>query len=66
MADAGWFTECRTRARFPVAQEPGAPLVVTLDGSLARRPKMEENGDMEALIVERFDRAWPGENCPRR
>ena len=82
MADAALFTECLTGARFPVALEkdnvaleraylaarpaPGAPLLVTLDGSLARRPKMDGDGDQEVLVVERFDRVWPGESCASR
>lgn len=82
MADAGFFTECRSGLRLPVAQEkdnvalertygtarsaPGAPLLVTLDGRLAHRPKMEGSGEEEKLVVERFDRAWPGEHCASR
>ncbi len=82
LADAGFFTECRSGLRLPVAQEgdnaaleraygaarsaPGAPLLVTLDGQFARRPKREGSGEEEKLIVERFDRVWPGEHCASR
>jgi len=64
LADAGFFTECRSGLRLPVAQEKeqlgagadlrtvrsaaGAPLLVTLDGRLAHRPKMEGSGERKA------------------
>ena len=74
LADAGVFTECLTRASFPVAQEKdnaalerayassrvagGMPLLVTLEGRFAKR--VTESGvEKEAIVVERFDRAWP-------
>jgi copper homeostasis protein (lipoprotein) len=78
-ADSAGFTECTTGRRFPVAGPaaleleraylaargaPGEPLLVTLDGHLGSAPAMEGDGMEEAVIVERFDRAWPGERCP--
>jgi copper homeostasis protein (lipoprotein) len=79
MADAGWFSECRTRRRLPVAQEadnaaleraysvtrkePGAPVLVTFDGRFAMRPPMEGEGLHEVVIVEAFGEARPGERC---
>jgi copper homeostasis protein (lipoprotein) len=77
-ADAAGFTECTTGRRFPVAGPasldleraylaargaPGEPLLVTLDGHLGSAPAMEGDGEEEAVIVDRFDRAWPGERC---
>jgi uncharacterized lipoprotein NlpE involved in copper resistance len=77
-ADSARFTECRIGTRFPVAgpasldleraylaarSRPGEPLLVTLDGRLGPAPAMEGDSEEEAVIVERFDRAWPGERC---
>jgi copper homeostasis protein (lipoprotein) len=79
MADAGLFQECLTGWRLPVAQEadnakleaaysrvrrePGEALLVTLEGSLASRPRMEGPGTQRALVPERFINVWPGESC---
>jgi uncharacterized lipoprotein YbaY/heat shock protein HslJ/uncharacterized lipoprotein NlpE involved in copper resistance len=79
MADAGIFTECRSRRRMPVAQEqdnaaleaaytrarhaPGAELLVSLEGRIAMRPKIEGEGVQPTLVVERFINVWPGESC---
>jgi uncharacterized lipoprotein NlpE involved in copper resistance len=80
MADAALFTDCVTNTRYPVAMErdylalerayleqqpgPGAPLLITFEGRLERRPPMEGDGTVETVIVERFHRAWPGQECP--
>ena len=79
MADAGWFSECRTRTSLPVAQEadnaalerayleaaeePGGPVLVTFDGRFAMRRPMEGEGLREVVIVAAFGEAWPGERC---
>ncbi len=71
LADAGWFTDCASGKRAPVAmeadnaaleraylgvrEEPGAAVLVTLEGRIAGRPPMEGDGTREHLIVERFD-----------
>jgi copper homeostasis protein (lipoprotein) len=80
MADAGLFTDCVTDQRLPVAMEgdypalerayldlapaPGEPILVTLEGRLERRPAMEGAGEVETVIVDKFHRARPGEECP--
>ena len=82
MADAGRFTECLSRLRLPVAQEadnaaleraylearrqPGEELLVTLEGQIAPRPKMEGGGTELALVPERLIGVWPGETCGAR
>ena len=82
MADAGIFTECSTGQRWPVAQEvdnatlereyskvrkdPGGPVMVSVEGRVAMRPKMEGPGLQPALVPERFIGAFPGESCPPR
>ena len=79
MADAGRFTECLSRLSLPVAQEadnaaleraylaarrqPGEALLVTLDGQIAARPRMEGAGSELALVPERLSGVWPGETC---
>jgi copper homeostasis protein (lipoprotein) len=82
LADAGRFTECLTRQNWPVAQEqdnaalesayakarrqPGEELLVSMEGRVALRPKMEGDGQQPTLVVERFVGVWPGESCGAR
>jgi len=82
MADAGMFQECLTGWRMPVAQEadnakleaeysrtrrePGEALLVTLEGSIVIRPRMEGPGMQRTLVPERFINVWPGETCGPR
>lgn len=72
------FTECRTGSPFRVAPEgdapalheayldagppAGEPLLVTLRGRLLRRPATQ-GGDLDVLVIEGFERAWPGVGC---
>lgn len=81
MADAAQLTECLTGRTYPVAMEadfvnlerayrdaaesPGAPLYVTVEGSLVDRPKMEGEGVERTVVVDRFVNTWPGERCER-
>jgi uncharacterized lipoprotein YbaY/heat shock protein HslJ/uncharacterized lipoprotein NlpE involved in copper resistance len=81
-ADAGVFTECLTRRKWPVAQEndnaalesayakarltPGEELLVNLEGQIAMKPTMEGQGVQPTLVVERFIGIWPGETCGAR
>jgi heat shock protein HslJ len=81
-ADAGLFTECLTRRKWPVAQEKdnaalesayvkarltsGEELLVNLEGQIAMRPKMEGKGAQPTLVVERFIGVAPGETCAAR
>lgn len=79
MADAGVFLDCATHEQWPVAHEgdnatlereyskakiaPGSPLLVTLEGGLDGRPKVDGRGKETTLIVQRFVRTWPRETC---
>jgi copper homeostasis protein (lipoprotein) len=79
MADAGTFVDCATREQWPVAHEgdnatlereylkakiaPGAPLLVTVQGGLDMRPKVDGRGSETTLIIQRFVRTWPRETC---
>ncbi len=81
LADAGVFTQCLTEASFPIAQEKdisalerayassgvagGTPLLVTLEGRLAKRVT-ESGAEKETIVVERFDRVWRKQRCPSR
>ena len=82
LADAGTFTECLTRQRWPVAQmeenaaleraylnvrrEPGEELLVSVEGSVKMLPPMEGSNRQATLVVNRFIGVWPGETCGAR
>jgi copper homeostasis protein (lipoprotein) len=69
MADAGWYTDCRSGMRMPVAQEgdnaalerayskarhmAGAPLLAVVEGHVEDRAPME-GAKRPTLIVEKF------------
>jgi copper homeostasis protein (lipoprotein) len=79
MADAGLFVDCATGWRLPVAMEadnvalergylavrkqPGEPVLVSLEGRIAMRPRMEGPGLQRSLVPVRFNKAWPGQTC---
>ena len=79
MADAGTFVDCATREQWPVATEgdnaaleraygeakiaPGSPLLVTVEGRLEERPRVDRRGKETNLVVDRFVRTWPRETC---
>jgi heat shock protein HslJ/uncharacterized lipoprotein NlpE involved in copper resistance len=79
MADAARYVDCLTGQSLPVAMTadylaleraylaartvPGAALLVTLEGHMEMRPAMEGDALVETLVVERFEKAWPGESC---
>ena len=49
-----------------VRQQPGENMLVTLQGHVVMRPKMEGEGQQPTLVVERFTGIWPGETCGAR
>lgn len=79
MADSGRFRECLTQLDLPVEQagdnralesayasarqEPGLPVLASLEGQIAMRPKMEGEGKQETLVVNRFNKVSAGESC---
>ncbi len=81
MADAARLTECRTQRSVPVAMEgdylrleqaylaarpgPGEPLLVTFEGGIEGRPRLDGEGTEATAIVRRFIHVWPGETCER-
>ena len=81
LADAARLSECRSGRSYPVAMEgdfrrleraylaarraQGQPLMVTFEGSLVERPRMEGEGTETTAVVERFINVWPGELCER-
>jgi copper homeostasis protein (lipoprotein) len=81
LADAPSLTECVTGHRFSVAQEeeypaverayvstrrvPGEHILVAMEGRLTRRPIGEGGALKDAIVVDHFDRMWPGETCAR-
>ena len=82
MADAARFRECRSGLQWPVEmsgdyrtlervysarrEAPGADLMVSLQGRIEQRPKMEGDGTEPTLVVEKFVDASPGRKCEER
>lgn len=78
-ADAARFTECRSGRSWPVAMEadflalqraymdarpaPQAPVMASIEGRIAARPKMEGEGTQPTVVVDRFVALHPGETC---
>jgi copper homeostasis protein (lipoprotein) len=76
--DAGVFTECLTRQRWPVApsaanstlqhefskasRETNDELLVSLEGEVRQLPRADDKAQ-PALVVHRFVGVWPGETC---
>ena len=82
MADAALFAECMTGRTLPVAMEggypeleraygatraaPGQPVMALVGGRMAMRPPMEGPVPVATLVVDRFLRMAPGEQCAPR
>lgn len=82
IADAPRFRECRSGLQWPVAmsgdyralerayrmrrEAPGAELMVSIDGHVEQRPRMEGRGTEATLVMVKFMRAMPGEKCEER
>jgi uncharacterized lipoprotein YbaY/uncharacterized lipoprotein NlpE involved in copper resistance len=82
MADAATFAECTTGWKLPVAMEgayieleraylaargePARPAMALVEGRIAMRPPMEGPGPVATLVVDRFLRLAPGEQCAPR
>lgn len=81
LADAARLTDCRSGNSYPVSTEgdylsleraylaaranPGDALMVTVEGMVEPRPRMEGEGTEPSAIVRRFINVWPGETCER-
>jgi len=75
LADAGWFSDCKTGQRLPVAQEgdnaaleaayldsagePGESLLAVVEGRIEQRQPMEGE-ERPMLVVQRFRSLQPG------
>jgi heat shock protein HslJ len=80
-ADAARLNECLTGRSFPVAMEgdyrrleqaylearqsPAQPLMVTFEGGIEQRPRIEGEGTEATAVVKRFVNVWPNEVCER-
>ena len=80
VGDVGTFRDCATGGQWNVAHEgdnaaleeayassgvpEGAPLVVTVEGGIDYRPRLDGSGREIMLVVARFVRLGPGEDCP--
>lgn len=76
LADSGFFTDCRSGQRLPVAQEgdnaaleaaysrtrtqPGAAVLAEVDGRVEMRLPMEGGQPKPTLLIERFIQVRPG------
>jgi uncharacterized lipoprotein YbaY/heat shock protein HslJ len=81
LADAARLTECSSGQSVPVAMEgdylrleqayleartePGQAIMVSFEGAIEDRPRMEGGGTEPTAIVVRFIHLWPGESCER-
>lgn len=79
MADAAIFTDCKTQNKHPVAFEGdnttlekaylkaiksrGEKVFVTLIGHFEKRPKMDSEGNIKFLIVDKFKKIQLNKNC---
>ena len=79
MADAALFRDCATGERYPVAfeadnraletgylavaPEPGAEVLVKIEGRIEERPAMEGDGTEVSVILDRFIGAYPDKDC---
>jgi copper homeostasis protein (lipoprotein) len=82
VSDAPRFRECRSGLQWPVGRSgdyralerayiarraaPGAELMVSIDGRIEQRPRMEGRFNQPTLVVMKFMRAMPGEKCEDR
>lgn len=80
-ADSPRLRDCLSGLRWPVAMSDdyraleraytdrraaGSELLVSLEGRIEQRPRLEGDGSEATLVVERFLRAIPGEDCAER
>ncbi len=81
-ADAASVKVCLTGQNLPVLTDadypalereytakrssPGAPLLVTFTGHFVERPKADGGRTGIAVVVDRFEKASPGDGCPPR
>jgi len=79
MPEARFLTECLTGRRFTVAPgadnaalesayvgarpDQGQPLLVSVEGRFARRPRTDGRGTQEVIVIDRFVDARLGERC---
>ena len=80
--ESSLFTECLSGQRWPVSREAasrelemtyleakkkaGQPLLVSVEGRVSARPRMDQPGTEPALVVDRVIRATPSETCAPR
>ena len=78
-ADAALFVECISNNKYPVAMEndyialerayleldknPGEKILVEIIGEIERRDKIEGEGKNDFLIVKKFVKILPNEQC---
>ena len=79
IADAAIFVDCKTNQKYPVAMEGdyikleekylqvvktgGEKIIVTLNGKIVEKDKIEGEGRRDFLVVDKFLDIFPNENC---
>ena len=79
LADAAIFIDCETNEKYPVAMEgdyitleeeylkitesDGQRILVAIDGEYIERNKMEGEGKMKYLIIEKLLNIFPNQTC---
>jgi uncharacterized lipoprotein YbaY len=53
------------RAIVELGLEPGTPLLVSVEGWVTPRPRVDAAGTKDTLIIERFIGVWPAEDCAK-
>ncbi|MDA3860727.1 MAG: META domain-containing protein [Melioribacteraceae bacterium] len=53
------------RAYLEVVENSGAEILATLFGHFEKRLRVDEVGETEFLIVDKFDKIWPNIDCVR-
>lgn len=78
-ADAALFVDCTTNKKYPIAMEgdyltlekeylkiakiTGEKIIITLNGKIVERNKIEGEGMRDFLIVNKFIDMFPNKNC---
>jgi len=79
MADAALFIDCKDNKRYPVKKEGdylkleieylknvkdgGEKMLITLNGEIVEKNKIEGEGKMKFLVVNKFIDIFPNKNC---
>lgn len=79
LADAAIFIDCKTNEKYPVAMEadyitaetkyldiastPGERILIIVNGEISKRDKIEGNGKINFMIINKFLEILPNQLC---